>query len=1023
MSLALTEVVAAALEAAAWEMCASLIRTAYSPNVKERADCSTGLCDVTGRTLSLATYGPAHLGSMLRLVPAVLERFPLPTIRPGDVFFANDPYVVGVTHLNDCTLAAPVFVDGEIVAFAAAVAHHSDVGGRVPGSESGDCTSIYQEGIRVPPVRLFAEGVLRKDVLEMFLLNSRTPHFSEGDVYAQLAAASCGIQRLQELYRRHGAAAVGRSVSTMLDATEQRMRSAIRQRLRDGVYKAVDWLDEDGISVDPVRLAVTVTVAGDEITFDFSDCAPQLGSGKNIPYTHTMATVYYCLKAMSDPNLAVNAGMYRPIKVIAPEGSVVNPCPPAGVSSRNLTSMILADVMVDALGQAVPERAMAAGGPYQGIILAGPDRARNRFFVDYENFAGGQGARCDGDGMDVVHLHMSNTSNLPIEVMEVEFPIRVERYEIVPDSGGAGSYRGGCGVHRDLRILDEGTVLSVRSARQRFVAQGRDGGLAGSGGAYILNPGTGNEARLRSTFSERPLARGDVLRIVTPGGGGLGDPRARPPEAVLRDLREGKVTAAAARALYGVACDEAGARVDMAETGRLRQLSGDRSELQPRGSAQERAAGVAADLDTGSAAGVAPPPAWSSWFTTPLAGHAPDIAALIARQDAQNRATINLVASESYCPLSTLQAEASILVNKNASGYPPRVSFAGGEVIDAVEHLAIERAKRLFGAEHANVQSLSSTIANVAVLRAILKRGGRILAFDRAAGGHSSHGSPRHVSGQDYESASFGVDEATGLVDYGLARERALALRPQVIIAGSSAYPRQIDFGKLHEIATEVGAMLFADIAHVAGLVIAGLHPNPTPYCDVVTTSTHKTFCGPRTGGLILSKLRHAAAIDAALAPGLQAAPGAHIIAARAVLFDIVQRPAFRALMQAVVADAALLAEALAEGGLVLYAGGTSTHMVVVDLRRTHWKEAEVNAHLERHGIIANTTHLPRRAGDLSSLGLRLGSTPMTIRGLDRTGYRAAAGAVSALVHAAAREQPDVARQMLELARAHPIPE
>jgi glycine hydroxymethyltransferase len=413
-----------------------------------------------------------------------------------------------------------------------------------------------------------------------------------------------------------------------------------------------------------------------------------------------------------------------------------------------------------------------------------------------------------------------------------------------------------------------------------------------------------------------------------------------------------------------------------------------------------------------------------AWFTEPLAVAAPDIAALIERQRESNVASINLVASESYCPRATLEAEASILVNKNATGYPPRISFAGGEVIDAIERLAVERACALFGAEHANIQALSSTIANVAVLRALLKPGQRILAFDRVAGGHSSHGGVRHVSGQDYAVESFGLDEVTGEIDYAAAEARAQAFRPHIVIAGSSAYPKQIDFARLAAIARGVGALMFADIAHVAGLIVAGLHPNPTPYCDVVTTSTHKTFCGPRTGGLILCKSAHAKAIDAALAPGVQAAPGAHIIAARAVLFDLVTRPSFRTLMGSVIADARALADALGAAGLSLYAGGTTTHMVVVDLRRGAWPEAALNAQLERHGIIANTTSLPRRPGDGAGFGLRLGSTPMTIRGLDRKGFAEAALAIAMLVERgpAAPLDTSLHARMTALARAHPIP-
>ena len=416
------------------------------------------------------------------------------------------------------------------------------------------------------------------------------------------------------------------------------------------------------------------------------------------------------------------------------------------------------------------------------------------------------------------------------------------------------------------------------------------------------------------------------------------------------------------------------------------------------------------------------PSPWSSLFTESLSDADRDIAHLIERQRRQNTESINLVASESYCPRATLEAEASILINKNASGYPPRVSFAGGEVMDAIELLAIERAKRLFGAEHANIQSLSSTISNVAVLRALLEPGERVLAFDRAAGGHSSHGSSKHVSGQDYVIESFGLDAHTGLIDYAGAHAHARAFRPRMIVAGSSAYPRQIDFQKLHDIAQDVGAMLFADIAHVSGLIIAGLHPNPTALSDVVTTSTHKTFCGPRTGGLILCKARHAQAIDAALAPGLQAAPGGHIIAARAVLFDRVQRPEFRQLMRAVLDGAAGLARGIESEGIPLFAGGTDTHMVVVDLRQSGCQEAELNAHLERHGIIGNTTTLPKRAGDASALGLRIGSTPMSIRGLDAEGFEVLGRMVGKLIKRAGTLDVEIQRRTKELALSHPIP-
>jgi len=569
MSFAQTEIIASAFDSAVWEMCASLIRTAYSPNIKERADCSTALCDMRGRTLALATHGPAHLGSTLLLVPAILKRFPVEELRDGDVFIANDPYIVGVTHLNDCTAATPVFVDGCPVAFAAAVAHHSDVGGRVPGSESGDSLNLFQEGIRYPPMKLYDAGTLRRDVWELFQLNSRTPHFSEGDLYAQVAANRRGLERVQELYARYGANRMVDAVEEMLDATERRMRVAIRDTLRPGRYAAEDWLDEDGVTDTPVLLSATLLVEGDRIVFDFSDCGPQIGSGKNMPYTQVMATVYYCMKMMLDPYAPINEGLYRCVDVVALEGSIANPRPPAGVSSRNLTSMILADAIIDCMGQAAPDRAMAAGGPYHGIILAGHDPARGRYFVDYENFAGGHGARCDADGADVMQLYMTNTSNLPIEVMETEFPVRVERYELRADSGGAGNWRGGTGVFRELRILADDVSLATRSARIRFPACGRDGGLEGMTGSYLLNPGP-DERTVHGTISGVMLNRGDLLRVSTPGGGGFGDPRTRPPARVLHDVAEGKVSAESARSVYGVAASADARSVDEDETARLR---------------------------------------------------------------------------------------------------------------------------------------------------------------------------------------------------------------------------------------------------------------------------------------------------------------------------------------------------------------------------------------------------------------------------------------------------------------------
>jgi N-methylhydantoinase B len=552
MAHAQLEIIAAAFEAATHEMAASLVRTAFSPNIKERADCSTAICDATGRALSLMTNAPAHLGSTLRLVDAIVSRFPVGTLRPGDAFLANDPYIVGVTHLNDCTVAMPVFNGGRLVAFAAAVAHHSDVGGRVAGSESGDNTSIFQEGIRVPPVQIYTGGVRRADMIELFLLNSRMPHYGEGDLMAQMASCARGSARVQELFTKYGYETMLLRIDEMLDATERRIRSRIRSELKEGTYSAVDWLDEDGVSDTKVKLAVTLTVKDGHLALDLSESSRQLASGKNVPLTHSYATAYFCLKSIVDPFIPTNEGLYRTVSIVAPEGLVVNPVAPAAVSSRNMTSMILAEALTNALGQAAPSRAVAAGGPGQGCISAGTDPVTGRYFINYENLAGGQGARCTADGMDVVMINMTNTSNLPIEAMELEFPLRIERYELVCDSGGAGKFRGGLGVLRDMRLLADNASASLRSARQRFPAPGLAGGKPGGLGAFIRNPGMPNQTRLGLTTSGTPLGNGDLLRIVTPGGGGYGDPSEREPEALKRDLIEGKVSDRAAREFYAV---------------------------------------------------------------------------------------------------------------------------------------------------------------------------------------------------------------------------------------------------------------------------------------------------------------------------------------------------------------------------------------------------------------------------------------------------------------------------------------
>jgi glycine hydroxymethyltransferase len=415
---------------------------------------------------------------------------------------------------------------------------------------------------------------------------------------------------------------------------------------------------------------------------------------------------------------------------------------------------------------------------------------------------------------------------------------------------------------------------------------------------------------------------------------------------------------------------------------------------------------------------------WEVLFTRSLDQVDHQVFGKINEQVAQNAVTVNLIASESYAPRATLEAEVSTLINCNASGYPPRRLLGGSGILDAIEAITTQRARDLFGAEHANVQALSSTIANAAVVRALVPRGGRILSFAPSAGGHMSHGAAKHLSGQEFEVLHFGTVGDADDIDYEGAVAAARTFRPHLIVAGSSAYPRTIDFVRLRAIADEVGALMLADIAHVAGLVVAGLHPNPVPVCDVVTTSTHKTLCGPRTGGLVLSRARHAQAIDAALSPGLQAAGGAHIMAARAVLFQLVAKPEFHGLMQAVVAHARVLAEALSKAGLRLYGHGTDTHMVVIDLRHSGWEADEVVRRLFEHGILVNAVTLPPSPGGVGRTGLRLGSNAMTIRGADTDAFCAMGACLGDLLRVPSdpRIDPVVREQVRSLADRYPVP-
>jgi N-methylhydantoinase B len=533
------EVIARHLLASAEEMSATLMRTAFSPNIKERADCSSAIFDAAGQVVALAQRVPIHLGSMVGAVDEIRARFRPEEIQPGDMFAANDPYNGGGSHLPDINVIAPVFVAGRIVAYVANIAHHADVGGMVPGSEAAVCKSIYQEGLRIPPVRIVRGGEPERDLLELILLNSRTPAERSGDLKAQFAANVVGMRAVAGLMQRYGVDETQATIAAYLDFTERRFRAAIA-RLPRGRYEAEDFLDGDSEDTR-TRIALALTIGEGHLHFDFAGSGRQLESARNIPYRALVATVYTVAKSLLDPDVPANAGYYRTLTIATEPGTVVGPVPPAAVGARSISCGVLGDVIAQTLSQAMPEKALAPSGPHHLIVLSGTDPRSGSYFVNYETVAGGMGARPYRDGVDAVRVHASGASNLPVEALEHAYPFRIERYALWDGSGGAGTFRGGMGVLRDYRILADDVTVSLSSERQHVAAAGIAGGSPGRAGAFVLNPGQGDERKLPAAAGEVALPRGSVLRIATPGGGGFGDPIARDADAAGRDAREGRV--------------------------------------------------------------------------------------------------------------------------------------------------------------------------------------------------------------------------------------------------------------------------------------------------------------------------------------------------------------------------------------------------------------------------------------------------------------------------------------------------
>ena len=546
------EVFSNRLLAIAEDMGQILIRSSFSSNIKERRDCSTALFDTCGRLVAQADHIPIHLGAMIGAVEAILARYDPAEIAPGDAFIANDPYLAGGSHLPDISIITPIFHDGTIRFFAGNIAHHADVGGKTPGSTSGTSRSIFEEGIRLPVIRIARGGAIDEDLLEVIAVNTRDPEERRLDLRTQVGTNVRAGEMLGALIERMGWPVVAQAIEDILSYTAERLSQRIAA-LADGVYRFERAMDDDGFPGDPVPVVCTATVAGNRLSLDFEGSGPEARGAINLPDSALKASVYYCVKSVLDPGLMPNQGSIDPIAISKPDRSIVNPGEPAAVAGRAVTSNRLCGAVFGALYQALPpEAAMAScNDSTSAVSVSGWHPRRQATYVYPESMGGGAGAFADRDGMDAVHVHTVNSTNLPAEALELEYPLMLEEYALVPDSAGAGTFRGGLGMARQLRVLADGTTLSVRSDAHVVPAPGVYGGLASSVTRIVRNPGTPDEEILHSKASGIVLSAGETVRVETLGGGGYGDPAARDPARLARDIAEGKVTEAAAEGDYG----------------------------------------------------------------------------------------------------------------------------------------------------------------------------------------------------------------------------------------------------------------------------------------------------------------------------------------------------------------------------------------------------------------------------------------------------------------------------------------
>jgi N-methylhydantoinase B len=546
-----------AIESVVDECFVTLMKSAYSSNIKERRDHSVALFDPSARLIAQARQSlPIHLGSLSGLVEALLSR--KAELAPGDILIANDPYEAGGTHLPDLNFAMPVFDGEQLVCFVCNIAHHSDFGGMVPGSMAGGMHEIYQEGLRVPLVWLYRSGELVADVFNLVLINTRVRSERKGDLLAQVAACRLGARRIGELLQTYPLETVRHAFEDLMRRTEDRIRSAVED-LPDGDYSFADVMDDDGLDERNIPIQVKVSIQGRRMHVDFAGSAPQVPGNINCTRSATRSAICYAIKALLDPDVPNNQGVFDAIEWSAPPASIVDAAYPAAVANRAHTVQRIIDAIIGAMAKAIPDRVVAAAnGANTTAVFTGVRPGTSERYIYFETLGGGFGARARKDGKDGVQVHITNTSNLPVEVIEMEYPLFVESYGFEPDSGGAGRFRGGLGLRRVIRPLRHHCTFSGSGERFVHTPWGLFGGHDGASGRFQLRKADGALERLRNKPTAVEFSADEAVIIVTPGAGGYGPAEERPPDAIREDLISQKFSSAAVAASYPGAVHKVG---------------------------------------------------------------------------------------------------------------------------------------------------------------------------------------------------------------------------------------------------------------------------------------------------------------------------------------------------------------------------------------------------------------------------------------------------------------------------------